>query len=83
MSKYCATVSSLRMVGTQEEIKRMLQFFRDSDCLWHSNDKYYPQREGNGKFAYYMNNIQVPADPIAQSDDPQPRPWDAVLGGKG
>lgn len=80
----------IRLTGTTVGIDYALAALKMQGYEWIANDKYYPQRGETSKFAYYLNDVTVPpiipatphAQSIAQSNDPQPGPYDAVLGNK-
>lgn len=79
----------MRLTGTKVEIDYTLASLKACGHKWTSNNKYYPQRNETNKFAYYINDVTAPpimpapAQPIAPGlSEPQPGPYDAVLGGK-
>lgn len=87
MSNQIPTETAVRLSGTNAEIKLCLAVLTDKGFTWDSNGKYYPQRGENNKFAYYLNNLKLPKLGVAVAQtstpgQPQPQPWDAVLGGK-
>jgi hypothetical protein len=80
----------VRLTGVKAEIEQALTALRTQGYRWESNSRYYPQRGETSKFAYYLNNFATPATvpptqpaPAQNSNEPQPGPYDAVLGGKG
>ena len=80
---------NLRLTGTKAEVDNTLTALNQKGFRWNSNGKYYPQRGNSSEFSYYLNDVQLPAptetvapSPPAKPGEPQPRPWDAVLGGK-
>ncbi|MEG3844043.1 hypothetical protein [Microcoleus sp. herbarium14] len=75
------TTAALRLTGTKSEIDLVLAVLRGKCFFWKTNGKYYPQRGDANLFAYYLNELQLPQDTV--SDEPRPRPGDAVLGVKG
>lgn len=76
---------SIRVTATKIEIDRVLHSLNKQGFRWQSNGKYYPQtrstREEENLFSCYLNNVMEPVAPTA-NNEPQPRPWDAVLGGQ-
>jgi hypothetical protein len=57
---------------------------RGKDFFWKTNGKFYQQRGEGNQYAYYINDLQLPQFGAAvppTPGEPQPRPWDAVLGG--
>ncbi|MEG5031322.1 hypothetical protein QUB36_29850 [Microcoleus sp. AT8-B1] len=80
------TTAALRLTGTKSEIELVLAVLRGKDFFWKTNGKFYPQRGDGNQYAYYLNELQLPqlggAVPSTPGE-PQPRPWDAVLGGQG
>ncbi|MEG4499223.1 hypothetical protein QUB05_19365 [Microcoleus sp. F10-C6] len=81
------TTAALRLTGTKSEIELVLAVLRGKDFFWKTNGKFYPQRGDENQYAYYLNDLQLPqlgaAVPPSTPGEPQPRPWDAVLGGQG
>lgn len=84
------TMAALRLTGTKAEIELVLAVLRGKNFFWKTNGNYYPQRGDENRYAYYLNELQLPqvetaVTPVATApgsgDEPQPRPWDAVLGG--
>ncbi|MCU0545886.1 MAG: hypothetical protein MUE44_27595 [Oscillatoriaceae cyanobacterium Prado104] len=77
----------VRLTGTKAEIGYTLALFKAQGYEWESNGGYYPQRSGINKVAYYLNNVTappiIPAATAPSPDEPQPGPYNAVLGGKG
>ncbi|MEG4317701.1 MULTISPECIES: hypothetical protein [unclassified Microcoleus] len=79
------TTASLRLTGTKSEIELVLAVLRGKDFFWKTNGKYYPQRGDSNQYAYYLNDLQLPQLGVAVPPtpaEPQPRLWDAVLGGQ-
>lgn len=81
---------SMRLTGTKVGIEYTLVALKTQGYEWKGDNKYYPQRGSTSQFSCYLNDVTVPpimpaASAVAtQSDnESQPRPWDAVLGGKG
>lgn len=81
------TTAALRLTGTKSEIELVLAVLRGKDFFWKTNGKFYPQRGEENQYAYYLNDLQLPQPRAAVGPptpgEPQPRPWDAVLGGQG
>ncbi|MEG4853546.1 hypothetical protein QUB10_22005 [Microcoleus sp. B5-D4] len=81
------TTAALRLTGTKSEIELVLAVLRGKDFFWKTNGKFYPQRGEENQYAYYLNDLQLPqlgaAVPPPTPGEPQPRHWDAVLGGQG
>jgi hypothetical protein len=81
------TTAALRLTGTKSEIELVLAVLRGKDFFWKTNGKFYPQRGEENQYAYYLNDLQLPqlgaTVPPPTPGEPQPRPWDAVLGGQG
>lgn len=80
------TTAALRLTGTKSEIELVLAVLRGKDFFWKTNGKFYPQRGDDNQYAYYLNDLQLPQLGVAVPTtlgEPQPRPWDAVLGGQG
>jgi len=79
------TTAALRLTGTKSEIELVLAVLRGKDFFWKTNGKFYPQRGEESQYAYYLNDLQLPQLGAVVSPptpaEPQPRPWDAVLGG--
>ncbi|MEG4990096.1 hypothetical protein QUB08_30830 [Microcoleus sp. BR0-C5] len=80
-------LGSFRVIGTKTEITNTLAFLRTKGCVWNGKEKYYAQRGDANKFAYYLNNVRTPlvitsAPTAPNPSEPQPKPYDAVLGGK-
>jgi hypothetical protein len=81
---------NLRLTGTRAEVENTLTTLSQRGFQWNSNGKYYPQRGNSNEFSYYLNDVQLPAPtetvapspPSATPGEPQPRAWDAVLGGE-
>jgi hypothetical protein len=73
----------VRLTGTKAEIDYTLALFKTQGYEWHGNSKYYPQRGETNKLAYYLSDVTAPPIIPAATNEPQPRPYDAVLGGKG
>jgi hypothetical protein len=67
------------MAGTKEEIEDSVQALRANGFTFHQGNfhEFKFSAEATG-IPYYcpLNNLRPPAVPT-----PQPRPWDAVLGG--
>lgn len=80
------TTAALRLTGTKSEIELVLAVLRGKDFFWKTNGKFYRQRGEENQFAYYLNDLQLPQLGTAvppTPGEPQPRHWDAVLGGQG
>lgn len=82
------TAAALRLTGTKSEIELVLAVLRGKDFFWKTNGKFYPQRGEDNQYAYYLNDLQLPqlgvaVPPTPTPGEPQPRPWDAVLGVQG
>ncbi|MEG3967488.1 hypothetical protein QUA00_07640 [Microcoleus sp. T2B6] len=80
------TTAALRLTGTKSEIELVLAVLRGKDFFWKTNGKFYPQRGDDNQYAYYLNELQLPQLGVAvpaTPGEPQPRQWDAVLGGQG
>ena len=80
-------LGSFRVIGTKTEITNTLAFLRTKGCVWNSKEKYHAQRGDANKFAYYLNNVRtslvITSAPTAPNpNEPQPKPYDAVLGDK-
>jgi len=78
------TTAALRLTGTKSEIELVLAVLRGKDFFWKTNGKFYQQRGEGNQYAYYLNDLQLPQFGEAvppTPGEPQPRPWDAVLGG--
>ena len=80
------TAAALRLTGTKSEIELVLAVLRGKDFFLKTNGKFYPQRGDENQYAYYLNDLQLPqlgatVQPPTPGE-PQPRPWDAVLGGQ-
>lgn len=79
----------IRLTGSESEIAYTLTALKSQGYEWKGDCRRYPKRDDASKFSCYLNDVIAPSiipvsvEPIAQSDDPQPRPWDAVIGGKG
>ncbi|MGL5060486.1 MAG: hypothetical protein ACRC62_10955 [Microcoleus sp.] len=83
MTKYRHVFPDVKLTGNKDTIKQLLGFLTESGCKWESDGKYYPV--GRLERNYYLRKFRGPlrdTNSDAQSDDPQPRPWDAVLGDK-
>jgi hypothetical protein len=80
------SLAAMRLTGTKSEIGATLSVLGGFGFTWKNNGQYYPQRNEANKFAFYLYDLQMPqvqqAAPAVQSDEPQPRPGDMVLGGK-
>lgn len=78
------TTAALRLTGTKSEIELVLAVLRGKDFFWKTNGKFYPPRGEENQYAYYLNDLQLPqlgaALPPPTPREPQPPPWDAVLG---
>ena len=80
------TTAALRLTGTKSEIELVLAVLRGKDFFWKTNGKFYSQRGESNQYAYYLNDLQLPQLGVAvppMPGEPQPRQWDAVLGGQG
>ncbi|MEG4076415.1 hypothetical protein QUA30_27820 [Microcoleus sp. Pol14C2] len=82
------TQAAMRLTGTNAELKLCLSALLDKGFTWKSNGRYYPQRGEGNKYAYYLDDLQLPqigvaVPPTPTPGEPQPRPRDAVLGGQG
>ncbi|MGL5063775.1 MAG: hypothetical protein ACRC62_27630 [Microcoleus sp.] len=82
-------LGDIRITGTKAEITNTLTILRAKGCVWNSKEKYHPQRGDATKFAYYLNSVTAPllipstsATTTQSNNEPQPRSYDAVLGGK-
>ncbi|MBE9092935.1 hypothetical protein [Tychonema sp. LEGE 07203] len=77
-------LGSFRVIGTKTEITNTLAFLRTKGCVWNSKEKYHAQRGDANKFAYYLNNVRTPLviTFAPNPNEPQPKPYDAVLGDK-
>jgi hypothetical protein len=79
---------NLRLTGARAELENTLNSLNQKGFRWTSNNKYYPQRGNSNECSYYLNDVQLPAPtetvalppPPTTPGEPQPRPWDAVLG---
>lgn len=80
----CRTVfaETVRLTGTRDQINQTLEFLSKSGCKYETDGKYYPQRGNKYHSAYYLHRLRGPVQEI-DPDEPQPGPYDAVLGGKG
>jgi len=80
------SLAAMRLTGTKSEISITLSVLGGFGFTWKNNGQYYPQRNEANKFAFYLYDLQMPqAQPTAsavQSNEPQPRPGDMVLGGR-
>ena len=80
------SLAAMRLTGTKSEIGVTLTVLGGFGFTWKNNGQYYPQRNEANKFAFYLYDLQMPQSQpttsAVQSNEPQPRPWDAVLGGK-
>jgi hypothetical protein len=81
---------SMRLTGTEAEIEYTLTALRMQGYEWKGDNRRYPQRNDPNRVSCYLNDVIAPpliqAAPTATRNDgepPQPRPWDAVLGGNG
>jgi hypothetical protein len=79
MTNRMVTLAEFRLTGTKEQIQHSLSFLRSKGCTWSSPGQYDPQKGETTKFAYYLNNLQVPQLETAE-DKLQPQPGDMVLG---
>ncbi|MEG4805659.1 hypothetical protein QUB63_34260 [Microcoleus sp. ARI1-B5] len=79
------SLAAMRLTGTKSEIGITLAVLEGLGFTWKNNGQYYQQRNEAYKFAFYLYDLQVsPTEPTAPNpNEPQPRPYDAVLGGKG
>jgi hypothetical protein len=77
----------LRLTGTKIEIEYTLALLKTQGYKWETNGKYYPQRGETNKLAYYLSDVTappiIPVVTAPNPNEPQPGPYDAVLGGKG
>lgn len=79
----------IRLTGSESEIAYTLAALKAQGYEWEGENKRYPQRDDPRRFSCHLNDVIVPllipaAPAVAAQDnnEPQPRPWDAVLGGK-
>ncbi|MEG4504236.1 hypothetical protein QUA81_08990 [Microcoleus sp. F6_B4] len=87
MVKYRHIFADVRLTGSRDTIDQTLHFLTAAGCKWETNGKYYPR--GKLERAYYLHKFRGPlqesTDPTKAASptpgEPQPRPWDAVLGG--
>lgn len=81
-----SVLPKMRLLGTKSEIYQILYFLKTSKCIWTSSDKYYPQKDNPNLFAYYLDDLKCPLlwfpPMLVNPNEPQPQPYDAVLGGK-
>lgn len=80
----------IRLTGSEPEIVYTLTALKAQGYEWEGNNKRYPQRDNPRRLSCYLNDViappLIPAVPTVTTRDigePQPRPWDAVLGGEG
>lgn len=79
------SLAAMGLTGTKSEIGATLSVLGGFGFTWKNNGHYYPQRSEVNKFAFYLYDLRMPqiqpTVSAVRSDEPQPRPWDAVLGG--
>ena len=64
--------------GTKEELEKMKEAFRANGFTFSQGSEIkLGEVVGPNRYSSALRNFQAPAVPT-----PQPRPWDAVLGGK-
>jgi hypothetical protein len=65
--------------GSEEEIEELKEAFRANGFSFSQGEHFEISNSpfGPGRFSSSLKDFQAPATPT-----PQPRPWDAVLGGK-
>ena len=65
--------------GTKEEIEAVKEAFKANGFTFRQGDSFEHTNSplGPGCYSSALRDFQAPAVPT-----PQPRPWDAVLGGK-
>lgn len=70
----------MRIFGKEEELAATMKGLRDNGFTFTSGERIELSKSPCNEttpFAYSLHDFRVPAVPT-----PQPRPWDAVLGGK-
>jgi hypothetical protein len=78
----------IRLTGSEAEIAYTLTALKMQGYEWKGDNRRYPQRNDPNRVSCYLNDVTAPpliqGTPVttAQDNEPQPRPWDAVLGGQ-
>jgi len=50
--------TAIRIVGSREEISGILAAFAAQGFTWQSNKHFYPRRDEQGFFSYYLENFE-------------------------
>ena len=74
------TIPSLCLTGTKNAITQFLTYLNQSGVRYTSQSTYYPLGEVSDRFAFYLNNLELPIQQKSQNQM-NPQPNDVVLGG--
>jgi hypothetical protein len=50
--------AAIRIVGSRVEISGILAAFATKGFTWQSNEHFYPRRDQQGFFSYYLENFK-------------------------
>jgi len=53
--------ANIRIVGTRLQIDHLLAALSARGFAWNSNEYFYPRREQQGFFSYYIENLEATA----------------------
>jgi hypothetical protein len=60
--------TAIRIVGSREEISGILAAFAAQSFTWQSNEHFYPRRDQQGFFSYYLENFKPGQNKAAEAE---------------